>query len=475
MSIDVKIILRKNKLIQLFMSNIITVKKGFDIKIIGEPENKISIPRVVSYAIKPTDFIGVTPKMMVKEDDKVKAGTPIFYAKHNEKILFTSPVSGVVKSINRGEKRVIEEVIIIPDSIQDYEDFGKESLATMNREDVVEKLLKSGLWTLIRKRPYAVIPNPETSPKCIIVSGFDSSPLAADYNILLKGKAAEIQLGVDVLKKLTQGKIHVNVSYEKTTCDELLKLQGVELNKFKGQHPVGNVSIQIAKLDPINKGDSVWYIDAQDLAIIGKLFATGKVEKDRIIALVGNEVVRPQYYKLKFGACIEHLVEGNVLKENNLRYISGSVLTGKTISAEGYLGAYDNLVSVITEGDYYDFLGWILPGFKKFSLYRTFLSGFLQLLPKGNRKPVHIDTNLHGGKRAFVMTGEFEKVLPLDIYPLQLIKACIIGDIDLMEELGIYEVDAEDFALCEVVDVSKTDIQQIIREGLELMRKELGE
>ena len=457
------------------MSNIITVKKGFDIKIIGEAENKISTPNVESYAIKPQDYIGLIPKMMVKEGDRVKAGSPIFYAKHNEKILFTSAVSGVVKSIKRGEKRVIEEVIIIPEQTQEYEDFGKESLASMNREDVVDKLLKSGLWTLIRKRPYSVIPNPDSSPKCIIVSGFDSSPLAANYNILLRGKSAEIQLGVDVLKKLTIGKIHVNVSSDKTTCDELLKLQGVELNKFEGQHPVGNISVQIAKLDPINKGESIWYIDAQDLAIIGKLFATGRVEKDRMIALVGNEVKNPQYFSVKLGASIANIVEKNVNKENNIRYISGTVLTGKTISHDGYLGAYDNLVSVITEGDYYEFLGWVLPGFKKFSLYRTFLSGFLNLLPQQKRKPINVDTNLHGGKRALVLTGEYEKVLPLDIYPMQLIKACIIGDIDLMEQLGIYEVDAEDFALCEVIDVSKTDIQQIIRDGLELMRKELGE
>lgn len=457
------------------MSNIITVKKGFDIKIIGEPENKILYPKVESYAIKPQDYIGVIPKMMVKEGDRVKAGSPIFYAKHNERILFTSPVSGKVESIKRGEKRVIEEVIIIPEYAQDYEDFGKDPLVSMNREDVIDKLLRSGLWTLIRKRPYAVIPNPETSPKCIIVSGFDSSPLAPDYNFLLKGKAAELQLGVDVLRKLTQGKVYVNVSYEKTTCDELLKLEGAEINKFKGPHPSGNISVQIANLDPINKGDSVWYIDAQDLVMIGHLFATGRTERDKIIALVGNEVVNPKYYKVIFGASLTHILEGNTNKENNLRYISGSVLTGKTITKDGFLGAYNNLVSVITEGDYYEFLGWVLPGLKKFSLYRLFLSGFINLLPKQFRKPIDIDTNLHGGKRAFVITGEFEKVLPLDIYPMQLIKACIIEDIDLMEELGIYEVDAEDFALCEVVDVSKTDIQEIIRNGLELMRKELGE
>lgn len=457
------------------MSDIIKVKKGFDIKISGKAIEKVSTPLVTSYALKPTDHIGITPKLLVKEGDRVKAGSPVFYSKQNERILFTSPVSGTIESIVRGEKRVIEEIIISADNNQEYQEFGNDSLASMQREDVIEKLLKSGLWTMICQRPYSIIPNPEVQPKCIIVSGFDSSPLGANYNFLLKGKGADIQLGVDVLRKLTSGKIHVNVSAKETSCDELLKLENVQINCFEGAHPVGNVSVQISKLDPINKGDTIWYIDAQDLAVIGRLFASGRVEKERIIALVGQEVKSPEYYNIKHGACISSIVKDNVNSENNLRYISGNILTGKKISQNGFIGAYDNLISVIKEGDYYQFLGWITPGFKKFSLSRTFLSGFCNLLPTKYRKPVEIDTNLHGAKRALVLTGEYEKVLPLDIYPMQLIKACIIEDIDLMEQLGIYEVDAEDFALCEVIDASKTDIQQIIRNGLELIRKEMGE
>ena len=457
------------------MSDIIKIKKGFDIKIFGEAEPKVSTPKINTFALQPTDFIGVTPKLLVKEGDRVKAGSPIFFSKQNERILFTSSVSGTISSVIRGEKRVIQEIRITADEEQEFEDFGTEPLASMNREAVVEKLLKSGLWTLIRKRPFSIIPNPDSTPKCIIVKGFDSSPLASDYNIILKGKGADIQLGIDVLKKLTDGTVHVNIHSQKTTCDELLKLDGVQLNRFEGKHPVGNVSVQIAKLDPINKLESIWYLDAQDVAIIGKLFVTGKLIADKIIALVGGEVLNPQYYNVKLGACVSPLVRGNVNKENHLRYISGNVLTGSIIREDGYLGAYDNLISVIKEGDYYEFLGWVLPGIKKFSFHRTFVSGFLNLLPDKCRKPIKLDTNLHGGKRAFVLTGEFEKVFPLDIYPMQLIKACIIEDIDLMEQLGIYEIDAEDFALCEVIDVSKTDIQQIIRNGLELMRKEIGE
>lgn len=457
------------------MSDIIKIKKGFDIKISGKAIEKVSSPIVSTYALKPADYIGITPKLLVKEGDRVKAGSPVFYSKQNEKILFTSSVSGTIEAIKRGDKRAIEEIVISADSTQDFEDFGNDSLASMQRENVVEKLLKSGLWTLIRKRPYSTVPNPEVKPKCIIVKGFDSSPLAADYNFILKGKGADLQLGVDVLRKLTDGKIHLNVNATKTTCDELLKLENVQINRFDGPHPSGNISVQIANLDPINKGENVWYIDAQDLTIIGKLFATGRVEMQKTVALVGPEVRNPQYFNVFFGASISSIIKDNVNSEDHLRYISGNILTGKKISENGYIGVYDNLISVIKEGDYYEFLGWISPGIKKFSLSRTFLSGFCNLLPSKYRKPSQIDTNLHGGKRALVLTGEFEKVLPLDIYPVQLIKACIIEDIDLMEQLGIYEVDAEDFALCEVIDVSKTDIQQIIRNGLELIRKEMGE
>lgn len=457
------------------MSDIIKIKKGFDIKISGKAIEKVSSPIVSSYALKPSDYIGITPKLLVKEGDRVKAGSPVFFSKQNEKILFTSSVSGTIESIKRGDKRAIEEIIISADSNKEYEDFGTDSLASMLRGNVVEKLLKSGLWTLIRQRPYSTIPNPDVQPKCIIVKGFDSSPLGADYNFLLKGKSADLQLGVDVLKKLTSGKIHVNVSATETTCNELLKLENVQINRFEGAHPAGNISVQIANIDPINKGDIIWYIDAQDLAIIGKLFASGRVEMQKMIALVGPEVKNPQYFNVLFGACVSSIVQNNVNSDKHLRFISGNILTGTTITSNGYLGAYDNLISVIEEGDYYEFLGWITPGIKKFSLSRTFLSGFCNLLPSKLRRTAQIDTNLHGGKRALVLTGEYEKVLPLDIYPMQLIKACIIEDIDLMEQLGIYEVDAEDFALCEVIDVSKTDIQQIIRNGLELIRKEMGE
>lgn len=457
------------------MFKTITVKKGFDIKLKGLAQNRIDNPIVQTYAVKPTDYLGITPKLLVQQGDKIKAGSPLFYSKQNPDLLFTSPVSGEVLSIVRGEKRRIEEIQISAEKEQEYEDFGEFSLEQMSKQEVVEKLLQTGLFSFIRQRPYSVIPKAEIPPKAVIISAFDSSPLACDYNILMQGRLEEIQSGINAINKVVNCKIHLNIHAKNTVIADILNLKGVQINGFEGKHPVGNVSVQIQRLSPINKGDVVWYIDIQDLAIIGRFFLNGKVDKEKIIALAGPQVKNPQYFRVKMGACISSLVKGNISSENKLRYISGNVLTGKAISENGFLGAYDNLISVIKEGDYYEFLGWIAPGLKKFSLSRTFLSGFTNLLPLKQRMPAEIDTNLHGGKRALVLTGEYEKVFPLDIYPMQLIKACIIEDIDLMEQLGIYEVDAEDFALCEVIDVSKTDIQKIIRNGLELIRKEMGE
>ncbi len=457
------------------MSKLIKIKKGLDLNLKGRAENTLSEVLVQSYAVKPTDYIGVTPKLMVKEGDRVMAGSPLFFAKHNEKILFTSPISGIVTSINRGERRVIEEIRITPDNEVEYVDFGNKPFSSMTKEEIIDKLLISGTWTYIRQRPYSIIPNPNKSPKCIVISGFDSSPLAPDYSILLKNQASELQLGVDIISKLTQGKIYVNSHISKGKTPEILGLKNVVHTNFDGPHPSGNVGVQISNLEPINKGENVWYIHPADLVMIGKLFLHGKLITDKIIALTGSETIKPQYYNIKRGACISSIINNNVNGENHLRYISGNILTGKKIESNGYIGAYDNQITVIKEGDYYEFLGWILPGLKKFSFSRTFLSGFLRFLPKQFQKPIEVDTNLHGGQRAYVMTGEFEKVFPFDIYPLQLIKACIIEDIDQMEELGIYEIDAEDFALCEVIDTSKTDIQDIIRKGLELIRKEMGE
>lgn len=448
------------------MPNLYKIKKGLDIQLIGEADKIISDLHAENYALKPTDFIGVFPKLYVKEGDKVKAGSPVFFDKYRDNIQFTSPVSGTITEIKRGAKRVMLEIRIRADEKNEYEDFGAASPGDLNREEIIGKMLKSGTWPMIRQRPYSVIADPIDDPKAIFISGFDSSPLAPDYDFIVHGHGNEFQTGLDVLAKLTSGKVHLNIPPVNGQSKVFTKSKNVQINYFDGPHPAGNVGVQINHIDPINKGDIVWYLRPQEVVIIGKLFLTGKYDAERLIALTGSEVKKPSYYKALMGVSIEKMLENNtsdVLK----RFITGNVLTGKKIDRSGYLGFYDDQLTVIPEGDYFEFMGWGLPGLKKYSFYRSFFSW---LSPN---KKYRLDTNMHGGERAFVVTGQFERVFPMDIFPIQLIKAIMVEDIDLMENLGIYEVDEEDFALCEYIDTSKTEIQSIVRGGLDLMRKEM--
>jgi Na+-transporting NADH:ubiquinone oxidoreductase subunit A len=449
------------------MPKTINIKKGLNISMLGEAGLNISQVRVSNYAIKPTDFIGVFPRLLVKEGDTVKAGSPVFCDKKNEDVLFTSPVSGIVSEVKRGDKRVLEEIRIKADSINEYVDFIIADPEKLDRDTIIVKLLRSGIWPLIRQRPYSVIANPADQPKAIFISGFNSAPLAPDYNYITDGKDEFFQTGVNALKKLTEGLVYLNLPAGKPISTALEKCNGVEINLFSGPHPAGNIGIQINKLMPINKGDIIWYLYPQDVITIGKLFLLGKFDATITIALTGSEILNPHYYQVQRGSAIAPLLAGNI-KQGNLRYISGNVLTGLKIRNDGYLGFYDDQFTVIPEGDYSEFFGWAAPGTDKFSFSNTFLSG---LLP---RKKYRLDTNLHGAERALVMTGKYEQVLPMDILPMQLIKAIIIEDIDLMEKLGIYEVAEEDFALVEFIDTSKTEIQALIRKGLDLMRKEMS-
>lgn len=454
------------------MSKAIKIAKGLDIHLMGEAKPEVKeFLNPATVALKPLDYIGITPKLLVKVGDRVEVGSPVFYAKEKPSVKFVSPVSGEIAEVKRGAKRVIQEIVIKNDANNTAVDFGKKSIAELKPEEIRESLLNAGLWTLLRQRPYDVIPGEEVSPKYIIVKGFDSAPLAPDYNLLVKGEKESLQLGIDALKKMTGATIYLSTNAN-TTSEDILSLQNVETICFSGKHPYGNVSVQAEKLGPINKGERIWYINLQDLIAIGKFFLEGKYYAQRLIALTGEEVLTPCYYKVVLGTAISEIVKGNVNTENHLRYISGNVLSGTRVEEDGYLCAFDNQITVIKEGDYKQGLGWIMPNFGRFSVSRTFLAGFMKCCSK---KRYSVDSNLHGSTRAYVVTGEYEKVMPLDIYPMQLIKACLAKDIDRMEELGIYEVDAEDFALCEVIDVSKTEIQSIIRSGLELMRKELGE
>jgi len=449
------------------MSTNYLINKGLDIKLLGDSERTIVDYSAKRFAIKPTDFIGVFPKMMVAEGDLVQVGTPLFYDKNRTNIIFTSPVSGKVEALKRGAKRRLLEVIIQSDDKFDAVQFAPQKVDGMSREAIIETMLQSGIWPMLRQRPYSVIANPAETPKAIYIPAFDTSPLAPDFDLVVQGKGDEFQTGLDVLKKLTNGPVHLNVDAKNTTSKVFLNSKNVQINKFSGPHPTGNVSVQASKISPINKGELIWYLYPQDVITIGNFFLTGKVDFTRIIALAGSEVLKPRYYKTVLGACIKRMVDGNLTKGNN-RTISGNVLTGEKIEMDGFVGFYDSMVTVIPEGNEAEFFGWLLPGFNKFSFSKTFLSWMFP-----NRK-YRLNTNLHGGHRSLVMTGKYEQVFPFDIYPMALLKAIMVEDIDAMENLGIYEIDAEDFALCEVIDTSKTEMQSIVRKGLELMRKEMS-
>ncbi len=450
------------------MSKVIKIKKGLNISLLGTAEKIMKkADQADFYAIKPTDFVGIRPKLVVKVGDKVKAGTPLFFDKFQPEVQFTSPVSGEIVEINRGERRAILEVVVKADKTIEYEEFKVGDPKNLSREEIIEALQKSGLWPSLRQRPYSTIANPNDTPKAIFISAFDSAPLAPDMDYIVKDCVECFQKGIDVLSKLTNGKIHLNLNADYPPADTFTKAKGVELNYFTGPHPSGNVGVQINKIDPINKGDIIWYTYPQEIAAIGRFFEKGIYDATKIVALTGSEVKNPKYFKVLNGASIKNLVKNNV-NDGELRYISGNVLTGSKMEDDGYIGFYDNQITVIPEGKYHDFFGWATPGFKKYTASRTLLSW---LIPG---KKYRLDTNFHGGHRAYVMTGEYEKVFPMDIYPVQLIKAIMIEDIDKMEQLGIYEVDEEDFALCEYVCTSKTEVQSIIRNGLDLMRKEMS-
>ena len=452
------------------MTTSIKIKQGLDIKLKGKAERSVEIAPSGLFALQPTDFIGVLPRLLVQEGYAVEVGTPLFQDKHDERFLFTSPVKGIVKEIRRGEKRLLQAVVV-ESSNETTEILPIETLhaTSLQREAIIQKMLETGLWPMIRQRPYSVIANPDTMPKAFFVSGFDTHPLAPDLDFIVEHFPDSFQKGLEILSILSGKKVHLCVHAKKTVSEVLLKAKNVTIHTFSGPHPSGNIGTQINRICPINKGELVWYCSVQDVVNIGHYFRTGELDFSRIYAVAGSGLKNPHYIKTKIGVQISALTSDN-LKDKHCRLISGNVLTGKKVSENDFVGFYHNMVSIIPEGDNrQEMFGWIWPGFKKFSVSRTFPSAFV---PNVLCPDYELDTNTHGEERPYVVSGEFEKVFPFDIYPLQFIKACIVEDIDLMENLGIYEVDEEDFALCEFIDTSKTDIQQIIRKGLDLVRKE---
>ncbi len=445
----------------------ITLRKGLDIRLEGAAQKQVAtLATVGEYAVQPADFEGVTPKLLVKAGDTVEAGGPLFFDKARPEVVFTSPVSGVVKEIRRGAKRIVEAVVVEADATQRYRAFDKLDATRATREELTERLLDAGLWPMIMQRPYGVIANPNDTPKAIFVSLFDTAPLAPDYDVLLKDERHNLQTGIDVLRRMTDGKVHVGIRPTSART-----LQHVEYHAFKGPHPAGNVGVQIHHVSPVAKGEVVWTVNAQDLAIIGRFFNEGRVDMTRTIAVTGSEIKTPQYYRVVTGTSVKPLLEGNLKHSTHLavggpRVISGHVLTGRKTKPTGFVGFYANQLTVIPEGNRYEMFGWMKPRFDKFSVSRSYFSW---LMPK---RAYNLDTNMNGGERAFVVTGLYDRYLPMDVYPMYLLKACLAGDIDKMEGLGIYEVVEEDFALCEFVDPSKTEMQQIIRNGINLMIRE---
>lgn len=453
------------------MSKSIKLKKGFNINLVGKPEKKISKTiESETYALKPTDFIGISrPKLLVKEGDTVKAGTPLFYDRMFDQIMYCSSVSGEVIEIRRGEKRKILEIKVLSDKQVTYESFKKYALSdltSLSRNDATEQMLSSGVWPNIIQRPFGIVADPKDSPKAIFISGFDSSPLAPDLAFTLQGKEHYFQAGLDVLKKFASGAVYLSTNAEAEPDTVFSQAKNVELNTFSGPHPAGNVGVQIHHIDPVNKGEIVWTVSPYGVAQIGQLFLEGKYDASKVVAVTGSEVKEPTYVKTYSGAGLEKLLADGV-KEGPLRYISGNVLTGENVGKAGYLGFYHHQITVIPEGHYEEFLGWIKPTSKKLSFHRAIgLFSFLN-----GSKEHKVDTNTHGEQRSFVITGVFENVLPMDVLPMYLFKAILANDYDEMESLGIFELIEEDVALCEFIDPSKNELQKILREGIELIKK----
>ena len=452
------------------MSKTIKIRKGLNIKLKGEADKVVNtVDLTNSFSLKPTDFHGVMPKMVVKEGDTVKAGDVVFYNKYQEEIKFCSPVSGKIAEIVRGAKRKILEIRITADANIQYANINKIDPKSVSKEDAKAFLLSTGLWPFIKTRPIDIIANPNDNPKAIFISAFDSSPLAPDYDFVLHGESENFQAGLDIISKLTDGKTHLTMN-SSSEIDEVFKnAQGVVHNFINGLHPAGNVGTQIHHIDPINKGEQVWTVNAIDVALIGRIAKAQRFDLTKIIAVTGSEVKSPKYYKTIIGSEVSPFLVDN-LTDSEVRVISGNVLTGDKIESNGHLGYYSTQITVIPEGNNPRFSfteGWMEPGFKKFSVSKTYFSW---LTP--NKKRV-IDTNSNGEERAFVVTGEMEKVFPFDIFPMHLAKACMYNDLDEMENLGIYEVAPEDFALCEFVCTSKINMQSVIREGLDEVQREI--
>ncbi|NNF33738.1 MAG: Na(+)-translocating NADH-quinone reductase subunit A [Saprospiraceae bacterium] len=446
------------------------LSRGHNIKLEGEADTNNAVDgSAVRYAVRPPEYRGIAPipKLMVAEGDEVKAGDPVFFDKSNPDIKYSAPVSGEVVEVRRGAKRAITEVIILADKEQAYRKYDVPGLDS-DKESLVSFLCDSGFWPLINKRPFDVIADPAVSPKNIFISTFDSAPLAADSNLIVSGNEELFAAGLKVLNQLTDGKVHLGINGRKgaKVSDAFAKAEGVDRHWFDGPHPSGNVGVQIHHIDPILTNDVVWTLKVQDVITLGELFTSGKFAPKRVVAVTGVNINKPHYIRTAAGANIGELLKGNLDDSAKARIIDGNVLTGRTVTGDDFLNSGSSQITVVNEGDYYEIFGWLLPIKPRPTISRSFPNF---LFPKHKFIP---DTNTHGEKRAFVVTGQYESVLPMDVYPQHIMKAIMTNDFERMDGLGLAELSEEDVALCEFTCTSKMPLQNILRQGLDMLREQ---
>lgn len=452
------------------MTKTIRIRRGLDIRLLGEADKVImqsETPETIS--VQPDQFFGIKPKVLVTPGTEVKAGTPLMFDKNIPQVMITSPVSGEVIEVVRGEKRKLLEIKILADKETRFLPFRSGQASDFSREEIISQMCESGAWNFIRQRPYTNVAFPDAEPTGIFISAFDSSPLAPDNDYVINGQEAEFQAGLDILDRLAPGKVHLSVHEKHTTSDTFLRAKNVKIHTFSGPHPSGNVGVQMHHILPINKGEYAWHVGVQDVVSIGRLFSKGVYQPLRVVALTGSQLKKRYYVRTILGVPVRSILPKEIVEGEDNRIISGNVLTGTIAGWDGNLGFYDTQLTVIPEGRDAELFGWIAPGFSKFSNSRLFPTW---LMPG---KKFKLDTNTHGEERAFVVTGEYEKVFPMNIYPVQLLKSIITNDIEQQENLGIYEVAPEDFALCEFVCTSKIESQEIVRQGLEDLYREVVE
>lgn len=448
------------------MANVIKLRKGLDINLKGKAaKQKFSVKAAAQYALVPDDFVGMTPKVVVREGDKVKAGDALFVNKKQTDVKFASPVSGVVQAVVRGDRRKVLRVVVEADKDQQYVDFGQKQVASLDGDAVVKALLEAGLFGYINQLPYAVSTTPDQKPRAVFVSALRDMPLAGDFEYELQGNEEDFQTGLTALSKVAPVYLGIGA---KQTSKALTEAKDVEVNVFDGPCPAGNVGVQVNNIAPVNKGEVVWTVDPTAVIFFGRLFRTGKVDLRRLVAVAGSEITKPEYAEVLVGQPIADLLEGKLATKDHVRIINGNPLTGRKATKDDFVGGHTSEITVIPEGDNVDeMLGWILPRTNDFSVSRSYFSWLF-----GKNKEYALDARVKGGERHMIMSGEYDKVLPMDIYAEYLIKAIIAGDIDRMEQLGIYEVAPEDFAVAEFVDSSKLELQHIVRQGLDMLRKE---